>query len=88
VGRRREAEPRIRKVHVDAAVSVVVYIIWSIEQIEEFETDLEHDTFGDVCVLVKVDIGFNEIRAAECIVSLVSFLAESRDSKVALRNSA
>src|SRR5437867_6707110 len=79
----------VREVYVDAAVVDTVSVpcvVCPVKQIEELKPELESDSLRNPRVLVEVDIRFDEIGPTELLRFLVSFLPESWNCEVALRD--
>src|SRR5271165_697124 len=81
VGRRRLAEISVRKIRINVSV------VCPVEDIEHFKPELEIDAFRNMRVFVEVDIGFVEVRPAECVGLLIPLQTKSWNGKVALGNS-
>src|SRR3974390_1100377 len=76
----RSSEAPIREVRIHVGV------VGAVEQIKEFEPDLEVYAFRDCSVFVDVGIRLKEIRSTELHGFFVSFLSKSGDSEVGLRD--
>ena len=79
---RRNAEISVREVGVDVGK------VRPVEQIEEFKPELEVDPFGNGCVFVEVDVGFEEVRSTELHRLLIpAARTERRDCEIGFGDS-
>src|SRR5206468_462661 len=65
-------------------VGVWVCIVSAVEEIEQFEPNLEADAFCDRKIFVDVGVCLEEVRPSELHRLFIAFLPETRNSEVGL----